>query len=257
MPRVKKAPPPKASKIPAKKKSAKVQIDAKLRQSFLASLANLETFWAKKSAALKKEVDVLRNKSDKTSSKGRKSAPLTKAQLRQAALLQESLTKAKEDLAQAKSASSKYTSLNKLISQFERDWEKTSEPSNKKAKTSTKTAKDAKATKTTKEAKKVSGKKARKTTSQPEHLEEREEKAISNKKPVRKPKVQKVKVAIPFVPEEEPQDLLADEMEPLEDSFEDINEIYTSLEDPLDDALSELEMAEESEDFLEDDSFED
>lgn len=259
---VKKSSVKKSSKISPPKKSPKPkQIDAKLQDAFHDSLAKLETFWAKKSADLKKQVETLRSQSDKAALKQKanknkavQSKTASKTQLQRASL-HEDLIEARESLAQAKLTARKYANLSKLITQFERDWRKESAESRKKSVSSVEKTSKAKVVKEMP----APSKRGRK----PKAVEHKASPAMStdseaaaketSQKSTRQSKDQKIKA--PAVIQASP---LLDEVASSEDLFEtDMNEIFTSLDEPLDDVLAEFEMAEESEDYLDEDSFED
>lgn len=260
---VKKSSVKKSPKISTPKKSSKPkQIDAKLQDAFRDSLAKLETFWAKKTTDLKKQIETLRSQSDKAALKQKanknkqvQSKTATKTQLQQASLHQD-LIKARESLAQAKLATRKYANLTKLITQFERDWQKESAESPKNSaspvkKTSKATViKEMPAPSKRGRKPKAVGHKSSPATSTDTEVAAKE----TINKPTRQSKNQKLKS--PTVIQASP---LLDEVENSEDLFEttDMNEIFTSLDEPLDDVLAEFEMAEESEDYLDEDSFED
>jgi hypothetical protein len=107
--------PKKAVKTVAKAK--KHTEDAILHQRFIESLVNLEKYWSKKVATLKKQLESLQTKHDKASKKEAKTAKSELARKQR----QEEIAACKQDLANAKLCSNKFTMLSKTIEQFERD----------------------------------------------------------------------------------------------------------------------------------------
>jgi hypothetical protein len=113
----------------AKTKTTKGKaVDATLQQTFMSSLASLETFWDKKAQGLKKQLATLQAKLDKAN---KKKTPKKGTQIKIPAAvvsLQNNVQQTKEELSAAKNAFNKYTALSKMIRQFEKDWSKGLEP---------------------------------------------------------------------------------------------------------------------------------
>lgn len=278
MPRVKKVPIKKSSKFVATKPHSKKHTksnkeDASLHQAFVSSLVTLESYWTKKASNLKKQLDSLRIKLEKTiqkqkAAKAKSSAAKRHLSAKQAVdVLQAQMSETRDALAQAKLGASKYVALSKIIEQFEADWLK------KLAKSSPQIKADHHLVeKKTKKASKAAGKKrGRKpkakdldaqTTLLPHEedlvsfSDESSEKHLSPKKRGRKPKVKEVAPATtsisPTYTEKEPFSLEEDIFEELlQDEAED-DEMFV----PLEDFESELRI-EDSLDRLDDDTFED
>ncbi|MBN9286368.1 MAG: hypothetical protein BGO43_12610 [Gammaproteobacteria bacterium 39-13] len=114
----KKAPLKASTKRPAKKAASSKKEDGKLQLNFTNSLKNLKSFWDKQVIDLKKQIDTLKQKTNKASinSKRTKTATTTASQ--------EKLKALREKLTAAKASASKYAAMSKMITQFERDWAK-------------------------------------------------------------------------------------------------------------------------------------